>query len=53
MTHCRLENSSRGIPVDDKEETFPRGGKELLTPLEKSVLKSKAKQDSLFAEVCV
>lgn len=48
-----LNSSSKAIPVDEKEETFPRGGQELLTPLERNVIKSKAKQDLLFAEVSV
>ena len=47
---CRVD-STQSILVDEKEETFPRGGQELLTPLEKSILKTKAKQDVLFAEV--
>ena len=39
------------IPVDEKVESFPRGGKQLLTPLEKSIIKAQAKQDLLFDEV--
>lgn len=41
------------IPVDEKVESFPRGGKQLLTPLEKSIIKAQAKQDLLFDEVIV
>ena len=35
------------------EENFPRGGKEHVTPLERRVLRQKAKEDVLFNEVCV
>lgn len=39
------------IPVDEREESFPRGGQQLLTPLEKSIIKSQAQHDLLFNEV--
>lgn len=39
------------IPMDEKEEAFPRGGKQLLTPLEKVIIEAQAKQDLLFDEV--
>lgn len=35
------------------EENFPRGGKEDVTPLERRVLRQKAKEDVLFNEVCM
>ena len=37
--------------MDEKEEAFPRGGKQLLTPLEKVIIEAQAKQDVLFDEV--
>lgn len=39
--------------MDEGEESFPRGGQETLTPLEKRVIQEKAKEDLLFSEVCV
>ena len=36
--------------MDLVEESFPRGGQDLLTPLEKSILSKQATQD-LFQEV--
>lgn len=39
------------IPVDEKEESFPRGGKQLLTPLERSIIKAQVERDLLFDEV--
>ena len=39
--------------MDKKEEAFPRGGKQLLTPLEKVIIEAQAKQDILFDEVRV
>ena len=35
--------------MDVAEETFPRGGQQTLTPLEKNVIRSQAKQDVLFS----
>ena len=41
------------VRVEEMEENFPRGGKEDVTPLERRVLRQKAKEDVLFNEVCV
>ncbi len=38
---------------DGEEESFPRGGQQSLTPLEKRVIQQKAKEDVLFSEVRV
>lgn len=38
--------------LDGEEESFPRGGEETLTPLEKRVIREQAKEDLLFSEVC-
>lgn len=38
--------------LNEEEESFPRGGQETLTPLEKRVIREKAKEDLLFSEVC-
>lgn len=37
--------------MDEGQESFPRGGQQLLTPLEKIIIKNQAKQDLLFGEV--
>ena len=39
------------IPVDEEEQSFPRGGQQQLTPLEKSIIKTQAERDVLFNEV--
>ena len=39
--------------LDEEEESFPRGGQETLTPLEKRVIRERAKEDLLFSEVCM
>ena len=43
--------TGEGIQVDVCVESFPRGGQQTLTPLEKSIIRSQAKQDVLFTEV--
>ena len=37
--------------MDEGEESFPRGGQQPLTPLERSIIKTQAQQDILFNEV--
>lgn len=39
------------VTGQEEEESFPRGGRELLTPLEKNIISKQAKQDLLFQEV--
>lgn len=39
------------VQVDVCEESFPRGGQQILTPLEKSIIRGQAEQDVLFTEV--
>lgn len=49
----RPEESQKEAPsfrVSEMEENFPRGGKEYVTPLERRVLRHKAKEDVLFNE---
>ncbi len=42
----------RTLVVDDGEEkSFPRGGHQTLTPLERRVIRQRAKEDVLFSEV--
>ena len=35
------------------EEDFPRGGDDVITPLERRTLRHQAQQDILFGKVCV
>ena len=39
------------VAVDEEESEFPRGGKEMLTPLEKRLIKQQTQQDVFFGEV--
>ncbi len=36
--------------MDEEEKSFPRGGQQKLTPLEKAIIKTQAEQDVLFGE---
>ena len=50
-SRVRLQQHVGGVPVDEEESEFPRGGKETLTPLEKRLIKEQAQKDVLFDEV--
>eukprot|EP00731_Ephydatia_muelleri_P020460 Em0013g187a len=50
---CKRHDESKektSVRVEEMEENFPRGGKEDVTPLERRVLRQKAKEDVLFNE---
>lgn len=36
------------LPVDESEESFPRGGQSTLTPLERKTIQQRAREDVLF-----
>ena len=46
-----LSYVSSALPVDESEESFPRGGQATLTPLERRTIQQRAREDVLFGGV--